>query len=165
MGTEITEWVEDHPFMMALLIFLVFFVGYQFWKRNSGSSTLPNAAAQPQPVYYDYSTATYNTTSPGPTGPTGPTGPAGPTGPTGPAGPTGPTGPAGPTGPTATPTPKPAPAPSATYVTVQPWPAQLSTLWGITQYSGKSLGQIEALNPQYASNWNLIYAGQKVRTS
>jgi hypothetical protein len=47
------------------------------------------------------------------------------------------------------------------YVIVQKWPAQMSTLWGISQAEGISLSRIESLNPQI-SNPNLIYPGQKV---
>lgn len=65
------------------------------------------------------------------------------------------------------PTPTPVKNPTTTtaqYVTVEPWPAQLSTLWGIAQHVGKSLATIEALNPQI-KNYNLIYPGQQVRVA
>lgn len=151
------DWAEEHPYMMAVAIFALFFVGYQYLKNRGSASTasVQGASSTQQPIYYDYSTSTVNTTQPGPAGPPGPTGPTGPTGPIGPIGPVGPVAPQ----------PAPPPQSSATYVTVQPWPAQLSTLWGIAQYAGVPLATIESLNPQYASNWNLIYAGQKVRTS
>jgi LysM repeat protein len=48
---------------------------------------------------------------------------------------------------------------------VQKWPSVNSTLWGIATSHGKTLAQIEALNPQLGPNWNLIYAGEAVRIS
>lgn len=65
----------------------------------------------------------------------------------------------------AAPKPAPKPASSARYITVTPWPSQNSTLSGIAKTAGKSLAQVEALNPQYKSNYNLIQAGQQVRVS
>lgn len=166
MFTDITGWVEDHPFIVAIGIFLGFFVFYQYIKsRQSSANALPGATPTSN-IYYDYSTSTM--TTPGPAGAAGPIGAPGPTGPAGPAGPPAPRPtPAPIPRPTPVPTPKPVPAPASTakYVTVQPWPAQLSTLWGIANYANSTLANIERLNPQYSSNWNLIYAGQKVRVS
>ena len=154
--------MEGHPLMVAIGIFAIFFVFYQYIRRKSSPTALGSAVPVTNPTYYDYSTATYTTTNPGPVGPPGPIGKPGPVGPPGPA----PVPPRQPPQPSPAPVPSPAPKPTtAQYVTVQPWPAQLSTLWGISQYVHKSLPQIEALNPQYSSNWNLIYAGQKVRVS
>jgi hypothetical protein len=163
MFDDAIGWAESHPFLMAIMIFLVFFVGYQFLKNKGGSTALPSTAT-PATTYYDYSQSTTTVQSPGATGPKGSPGPPGPVGSPGPVGIPLPPQPAPKPVPVPSPVPVP-PRPTATYVTVQPWPNPLSTLWGIAQSVGKSLGQIESLNPQYSSNWNLIYAGQKVRTS
>lgn len=63
---------------------------------------------------------------------------------------------------------KPIPAPiqptqQPQYITVTRWPSQNSTLSGIAKSAGVSLAQVEQLNPQYKNNYNLIFAGQKVR--
>lgn len=53
--------------------------------------------------------------------------------------------------------------PQTQYITVTRWPSQNSTLSGIAKSAGVSLAQVEQLNPQYKNNYNLIFAGQKVR--
>ena len=83
--------------------------------------------------------------------------------PTPPTPPTPPPPPPQPPIPTPPPTPNPTPGPQPQYVTVKRWPDALSTLSGIANYAGVSLPQVESLNPQYRSNYNLIYTGQQVR--
>jgi hypothetical protein len=66
--------------------------------------------------------------------------------------------------------PAPAPAqPPTQYVTVTPWPTPTSTLSGIAAKSGISLARLEQLNPSFGPsagrNWDLIYAGEKVRVA
>ncbi len=61
------------------------------------------------------------------------------------------------------PPPPPPPTNKAQYIIVTRWPSQNSTLSGIAKSAGVSLDQVERLNPQYKNNYNLIFAGQKVR--
>lgn len=65
--------------------------------------------------------------------------------------------------------PAPPPQAPAQYITVTPWPSQTSTLSGIAQKAGTSLARIEQLNPEFGPshgrNWDLIYAGEKVRVA
>ncbi len=158
MPTNFIKWIEKHPIIVAIGIFVGSFILYQYIKsrQSSGVSVTPSGTTPTSSTYYDYSTSTM--TTPGSTGPAGTPGAPGRPGAPGTPGKTGSTGPAGPVS-------APHPATAAKYVTVQPWPAQLSTLSGIANYARTTLGHIESLNPQFSQNWNLIYTGQKVRIS
>ena len=158
MPTNFIKWIEKHPIIVAIGIFVGSFILYQYIKsrQSSGVSVTPSGTTPTSSTYYDYSTSAM--TTPGPTGRTGPTGTPGTPGAPGAPGPTGRTGPTGPVS-------APHPATAAKYVTVQPWPAQLSTLSGIANYVHTTLSHIEQLNPQLSQNWNLVYSGQKVRVS
>ncbi len=48
------------------------------------------------------------------------------------------------------------------YVLVTKFPSAGSTLWSIAQQHHMSLQQLEALNPQFAPNYNLLHVGDKV---
>jgi hypothetical protein len=49
--------------------------------------------------------------------------------------------------------------------TVGTWPNWNGSLSGIASHYGLSLERLEGLNPQFSSNWNLIYPGQTVYLS
>jgi hypothetical protein len=170
-------YLQEHPMVLALLIFVGLFLYFQVIKKSSTSTATSTTLAPGE--YIDPVTGAVTRT---PTSseqyiqqynsyPTGGTviQQSGTPGTVGPKGPPGPTGPPGPKGPPA-PKPKPTPAPKppvkvAHYITVTRWPSQNGTLTGIAQSGGISLAQVEAMNPQYKSNWNLIQPGQQVRIS
>lgn len=166
---RVFNYVTTHPIAFALVIFVVFFIGYNLFKKNQ-ATTPPATTGTTKPTTSDTYNQTYNQYpsytggSPGSPGPPGPKGPPGPPGPPGPKGPPSPPPRRPPPPPKRPPEPKPKP-PTARYVTVKSWPDQLSTLSGIAAYAHVSLSQVEALNPQYKSNYNLIHPGDRVRIS
>lgn len=136
--------IESHPVVTAIAAFLVFFVGYNIFKKPAATAA-PVSTTPALPTVYETYNQSYNTY---------PTTPGGIPVPT-------PTPSKPPQPPQPVPHPQPPPQ-QEIWVNATKWPAMGSSLWTIAQMHGISLQQIEALNPQIP-NKDLIYPGQRIR--
>lgn len=143
--------IETHPLVTAIAVFGVLFLGYNVIKGKGATVATPSVASSDATKTQEVYNQTYNsypTVQPPTVTPPTTTPPPPPV-----------------VLPPPVPKPKPVsnPTTSHKYVTVQAWPAQKSTLWGIAVSSGVSLSKLKSLNPHYSSNWNLIHPGDQVR--
>lgn len=135
--------IETHPFVVAIVLFVVVFLGFNMFRKNNSLPVSSDTSTTPKTTetYYQQFNS-FPIATPTPVPPEKPKPVVLP--------------------PVSNKPPIP-PKPSAIYVTVTKWPNPGSSLWSIAQLHGISLDKIKQLNPQYSKNWDLIYPGNQVR--